>query len=252
MPPAVDAAPALRLAASVGPFFSVAMTTESVAWQAFSTLLDPYSGALRVGVGSTREALAARTGTDVEDRVAASLWLLGWSARLVSPWLGAAVLGGVVPIVGPDDLRWQAGPGQPVPLALRLPRGRSVDPVDRAGTARTLYAECIVALVEPLLEATARAYPISRKVLWGNVASAVAGATAQLARAGAPYAGSARAIGRRLLATDRLEGQGGFTGGQFARRTCCLMYRLPDSGLCTDCVLVRRPAELPPDHEGGS
>ena len=253
MPSDVDAGPALRRGGLVGPFFAIELSPEGVDWQSVSTLLDPYSGALRIAIGSTRAALAARVGADVEDRVAASLWLLGWSARLVSPWLGAALLGGVVPVVDPHQLLWRAGAGQPVPLAISSPRGRPVETLETAETAETaeaaetaetaqlLSAACVAALVEPLLEATAKAFPISRKVLWGNVASAVAGALAQLARA-TPAAGERiTRVGRQLLAIDQLQGQGGWTRGQFARRTCCLMYRLPDTGLCADCVLVRRP-----------
>lgn len=241
MPSDVDAGPALRRGGLVGPFFAIELSPEGVDWQSVSTLLDPYSGALRIAIGSTRAALAARVGADVEDRVAASLWLLGWSARLVSPWLGAALLGGVVPVVDPDQLLWRAGAGQPVPLATSSPRGRPVETLETAEAAELLSAACVAALVEPLLEATAKAFPISRKLLWGNVASAVAGAVAQLARA-TPAAGERiTRVGRQLLAIDQLQGQGGWTRGQFARRTCCLMYRLPDTGLCADCVLVRRP-----------
>jgi ferric iron reductase protein FhuF len=231
VPPPVDAAPALRRASGLGPFFAIDVIPESVAWQRFSAFLSSDQTVLLEQVAATRSALTERVGSSqVEERVAASLWFLGWSARLVSPWLGAAALAGVVPVVEPDALLWRPASGQPLPLAVHGATGQAIE---------TLYDACIGALVEPLLEATAQAYPISRQVLWGNVASAVAGAGGQLARGAPSYAAVGRALAEGLLTTGALRGQGGFSGGQFARRTCCLMYRLPGAGLCADCVLVR-------------
>ena len=194
-------------------------------------------------MADTRAGLAAYSGiaTDqVELRVAGSLWFQGWAARLVSPWMGAAVLGDVVPVATPDQLLWAAGRGQPVPLAVRRPRGQPLTSSDASDVAQSVYDACIDPLVAPLLEAVAKACSVSRQVLWGNVASSVAGAAAQLARAAPSYATVTRAVGERLLTTGVLAGQGDDSGGRFVRRTCCLMYRLPEAGLCGDCVLAHR------------
>src|SRR6185437_8622836 len=98
-------------------------------------------------------------------------------------------------------LLWRVGSGQPVPLAVSAARGQPVDAAHPVATAEAVYAACVGPLVAPLLEATAQSYPISRKVLWGNVASAVAGATAQLARSAPDAAVAVVAVGRQLLAT---------------------------------------------------
>ncbi len=51
------------------------------------------------------------------ERVAASIVFLGLASRLVSPSLGAGVLGGVVPYLDLDNLWWRSVAGGPVPVA---------------------------------------------------------------------------------------------------------------------------------------
>jgi ferric iron reductase protein FhuF len=46
------------------------------------------------------------------------------------------------------------------------------------------------------------------------------------------------------VAAGPLAGTGSFTGDRFTRRSCCLYYQAPRSGLCGDCVLVTsQPAD---------
>jgi ferric iron reductase protein FhuF len=192
---------------------------------------------LRHEVEAFRAQLAAQAAMPVSQvlsRVAASLWFLGWSARLVSPWLGAAALTGVVPVVGPDRVLWRPGGGQPVPLAVRDIEGTEV--VD----AGELYAVCVESLVEPLLDRTAASFRVSPQVLWGNVASAAVGATAYLSSRVPAAAVDARRVLDTVLTTRRLVRQGEWRGPTFVRHSCCLMYRLPVAGLCGDCVLAHQ------------
>lgn len=168
---------------------------------------------------------------DVEPRVHASLWFLGWSARLVSPWLGTAVVAGAVPLVPASSL-WFLPSAQPVRLAVV----GSIAWVE--ASLPTLYDACLGALVEPLLAATASAYSVSPQVMWGNVASSVVGAGTVLRQSADP--GRVDAWVGGLLATGELSGRGDFTGTRFVRNSCCLMYRIPGAGLCGDCVLRTR------------
>src|SRR5947209_8421095 len=70
---------------------------------------------------------------------------------------------------------------------------------------------------------------VSRKVLWGNVASALAGATPALLAAAGSSTGPVRAVVAGLLCIGPLAGAGSFRGpgGQFLRNSCCLYYRVP-------------------------
>jgi hypothetical protein len=72
----------------------------------------------------------------VTERVAASIVSLGLASRLVSPPLGAAVLGGVVPYLTLDNLWWRPVDGGPVPLAVGPVTGRVA-----AAVAVTVAAE---------------------------------------------------------------------------------------------------------------
>jgi hypothetical protein len=233
----VDAAEALRRTSSLGGFFAVDLEPEDLAWQPFSALLASGGSALRAEVAALRMRLAARAGVaadEVAPRVAASLWFLGWSARLVSPWFGASVIASAVPVLSADQLMWRPAPGQPVPLAVRDLAGADV-----AGT-EGLYAACVATLVGPLLTATAAAYPVSRRLLWGDVASAAAGAAAVVSSLSPARAGAARVALDGLLTSGELVGQGEWRGPAFVRRSCCLLYRVPGAGLCGDCVLAHR------------
>jgi ferric iron reductase protein FhuF len=85
------------------------------------------------------------------------------------------------------------------------------------------------------------AMAVSPRVLWGNVASAVSGATAMIAKArpdlAAPVSAAATAMLRYPALTGTYEGS---PGAGFRRRNCCLIYRLSPPGTasyCGDCVL---------------
>ena len=85
------------------------------------------------------------------------------------------------------------------------------------------------------------------RVLRGNAASALAGASAMLAGSRPPRAGTAERRTARILALEPLRGTGEFVGPdpavprlEFVRHSCCLLYRVPGAGTCGDCLLTVR------------
>src|ERR1700678_1709578 len=118
----VDAAQALAAAGGAGPYFAVEPWAEGAGWRRASLLVsDPT--VLAGWVTHARAVIAGRAGiaaADVAERVAASIVFLGLASRLVSPSLGAAVLGDVVPHLTLDNLWWRPVDGGPVPLAVRV------------------------------------------------------------------------------------------------------------------------------------
>jgi hypothetical protein len=238
-------------------------------WRPVSELAAP-SGALRDRIASVRAALAARGGLPVdaiEPRVAASAVHLGLAARLTAPALGAAVL--CCPLdLRPGGLWWQVGAGGPVPLSVPAPQASSGSqaPVSACevhgrGTGRRepgpvagnglspipgdwdrLLVDEVLA---PVTAAIGRLVPVSGRVLWGNVASAVNAAAAQVARRRPDLAAGAWQAAARLFASPGLRGERHPPGPAFRRSSCCLFYRLAPgdpSAVCGDCVLGDRHA----------
>ena len=84
---------------------------------------------------------------------------------------------------------------------------------------------------------------VAEGLLWGNAASALAGALGVLVRAQPWLREPATALAAALLARRLADtGELGVTGEGlgFRRRSCCLYYRLPGGGLCGDCALAWR------------
>jgi hypothetical protein len=221
--------------AGLGPFFAVDFHRVGglpvPPWRPVGELLS-LSEALRDRVAVTRAVLAARGDLAVaaiEPRVAASAVHLGIVARLTAPALGAAVLGRPLDL-RPDSLWWQDVSGGPVPLSIPAP-GRV--PVD---WERVLFD----ALLAPVTAAIARLVPVSSRVLWGNVASAVNSAAAQIARQRPDLADTGWQAAGRLFASPALRAERHPPGPGFRRASCCLFYRLAPgspSAVCGDCIL---------------
>jgi hypothetical protein len=183
--------------------------------------------------------LAARSGgpaADVDQRVAASVTQLGLVARVVAPALAAQALGQPLDL-RLDGLWWQDTLGGPLPLSVPQPAaGPPATPPAPAGAL-------IVEVIAPITAATAAAAPVSERVLWGNVASAVNGAAGQLARARPELAAAAWATAAAFFRHPRLGTEPGPPGPSFRRSSCCLIYRLvpgPAGAVCGDCVLGGR------------
>jgi ferric iron reductase protein FhuF len=154
------------------------------------------------------------------------------------------VLHSVVPALGPGVLHWRTAAGGPLPLWADAPTGVAADTAEEAAAAlHALYAEHLPALVA----AVRSVVPVADKVLWGNVASVVAGAKRMLV-VGRPAAATRAAdVAARLLDTGPLAGTGDRLAPadpdrrwSFRRRSCCLFYRVPGGGYCGDCILAAR------------
>jgi hypothetical protein len=219
---------ALGQAARTGPFFALDLDPAGDGW---ALAADLYAAGA--------DAFLARAGGapgGAEARVAASIAQLGYAARLWSPVVGAALLGGVVPDL--DGLRISL---RPASLGIGQPSGWHAD--DITGLAELSYRTVVVGHLEPL--ARALSGRVAAGLLWGNAASALAGALGVLASARPGLREPASALAAALLASGRLAGTGdlGVTGSGlgFRRRSCCLYYRLPGGGLCGDCCLPAAP-----------
>jgi len=250
----VDAAEALAAAASAGPYFALEPWAEGTGWRQASLLAaDP--AVLTDRVSYARAVIAGRAGiapAAVAERVAASIVFLGLASRLVSPSLGAAVLGGVVPYLTLDNLWWRPVDGGPVRLAVGgsgpvtgreiggAASGRQLD-----DAAALLSERCVQGMAEPVASAFQALFRLSPLVLRGNIASALAGAAGELARSFPDRAETAGQLTARILALGPLRGTGELVQPDVSqprrflvRRSCCLYYRVPGVGTCGDCVLT--------------
>jgi hypothetical protein len=240
--------------AAIGPYFAVSSHPPEAApaapWRPAGELAGP-SGALRDRVASVRATLAARGGRtvgEIEPRVAASAVHLGLVARLIAPALGAAVLRCRLDM-RPGGLWWQDVAGGPAPLSVPAPArgaspGQAGDP-DREPAPGAWDRLLIDETVVPVTAAVALVVPVSGRVLWGNVASAVNAAAAQVARQRPGLAASAWQAAGDLFGSPRLRGEPNSPGPAFRRSSCCLFYRLAPgnpSAVCGDCVLAGRRA----------
>ena len=218
---------ALRAAAAVGPYFTWEPWSPRGGWRPIGELAGPD------GVTELVEA-ARRSLGDVQPRVAASVTFLGAAARLVSPPIAALVMHGVVLSA---RLWWRRGDGP----------GWQIGYDDPAAAGGPL-SDVLAGLVTPVLAAVQFRYAVSPRVLWGNVASAVAGATGLLADLHPACAVRAGEVAAGVLSRPPLAGTGtlvqpdpGHARRFLVRRSCCLYYRVPGGGLCGDCILLPEP-----------
>ena len=227
--------------AALGPFFVVSThrpgSRPRPPWDSLRTLVEP-GGLLTRRIDATRSALASRAGRpaeEVELRVAASVTHLGLVARLIAPSLAAAATGRRLGI-GPGEIWWQDTLGGPVPLSVPAP-SRAVA-ADGPLEAQTLLDEVIA----PLTAQTRRLINVSSHVLWGNVASAINGAAAQVATRRPDLSRASWATATALFASPHLGRERQSPGPAFRRSNCCLIYRISAShpqGICGDCILDR-------------
>jgi FhuF 2Fe-2S C-terminal domain len=249
--PADLATAALAQASGVGPYFTIGPLTSAAPWRPMSLLVsDP--AVLTERVGHARGALARGAGISVkqvEARVAASVTFLGLTSQLVSPQLGAAVIAGVIPRLAVDDLWWLPAEAGPWPLAARPAGGTAVGRLTtgrQLDEAAAMLSEQIAAVTGPLAASFATVFRLSRQVLRGNVASALAGAAGVLAGAVPQQSDAVARLAGRILGLSPLRGTGELLrpdhrqpGVVFVRRSCCLYYRMPGGQICGDCVLTR-------------
>jgi ferric iron reductase protein FhuF len=178
----------------------------------------------------------------VPRRIAASLLSLSVSARVTALVLGAGTLHGVVPRLH-DRLQWRPWSGGPAPLWIERPEAVAEDPAGSADLA-LLAARELDATLRPLLDAIGAQASVSAQVVRGNVASSLGGALRMLLTQRPDSSSGALALAVGILGHPPWNGLGEIvdepshpTGVGFARRTCCLFYRVPGGGTCADCVL---------------
>jgi iron complex transport system ATP-binding protein len=168
-----------------------------------------------------------------EQRVAASTFFLGFAARLWSIGLGALAGHRLLPDLAPEHLLFREVSGQ-----IRLHIERPV--AWRGDDGEPMLADMVLDRhLAPLTAALRRLGPISEKVLRGNAASALLGAARVFDRGATSRPGWQ--LARRLCADERLSDAIVFNDADYRRTSCCLYYRVPDGGLCGDCVLMTQP-----------
>lgn len=236
---------ALDLAAEVGPFFVLDRWTADADWRPLRELVER-PDVLAERVLAAREMLAERSRVEVdeiEERATASIVFLGLAARLVSPAFACAVLADRVPDLRLDALWWKPMAGGPWPIARSTSDGST--PPASSGLATELDARILTPIVAPVLESFAHTYAISPQVMWGNVASSLGGALTMISSARPDRSEAATALFQELLSSGSLQGTGDLDPARrsFKRRSCCLFYRIPEAGICGDCVL-----DEPPSH----
>ncbi|GIF66640.1 hypothetical protein Ais01nite_46750 [Asanoa ishikariensis] len=252
MPPHRTAAagPALAAAAAVGPYFAWEAWSAGAGWHPYTDLLKPSVLAERVAVA--RSTLVSAFGLAEEDvpvRVVASVYFMGVAARLLSPPLGAAIAGGALPLATRANLWWRPVPSGPMPIAYGVLRAVPASSPEELAAA--LVAGPLAETVTPLLNLFEAEFRLSPKVLWGNVASALAGATGVLADTMPRHAARAGAVLDHALTLPPLAGTGSVVQPEpslprrfLVRDNCCLYYQIPGGGTCGDCVLTPEPERV--------
>ena len=236
--PRIDA----QALAAIGPFFEVIVhwADPGPPWRPMSELVSDAT-TLDRRIDQVRQALAHSSGDapeSVELRVAVSVAQLGLVARLVAPLLGIVVLGGGDPRPTPARTFWQPELGGPFPLSV----ADDVMLRPASGTTGGSLRPVIDGPLSAITVAAATRSALSPHVLWGNVASAVAGAGRLIAQTRPDLAARSTAIVAEALDHHRLRGEQRTTAHGFRRRSCCLIYRIsptPEKSLCGDCALAQ-------------
>ncbi|MFI6874521.1 (2Fe-2S)-binding protein [Streptomyces sp. NPDC050400] len=223
-PTSASVGDALRDVAGLGGFFDLPGTADAAGPRRAASFAD--------GFAERAREVNRRFGTS-EARVGVSIVHLGLAARLWSPLLACTVLHGIVPDL--RNLEWVDDTS-----AIRLqgsPEGRPAGELPDVAVA--VYEQVAAPLRE--LEGTFEV-KVAQRLLDGNAASALVGSAAVLLRARPEARSAVIRLTRDLLSVGRLVGTGSITGPDltFRRRSCCLLYRAPNGGMCGDCCLSGR------------
>jgi ferric iron reductase protein FhuF len=181
---------------------------------------------------------AVATALRCEERVAASVFFLGYGARLLSPALTSVVLHGRLPDLRLEHLAWRPSAHESIEVGIH-PVGGWAGSVPELLThgLRFIIAEHL----DPLGAALSGRARLARGILLGNTASAIVGALHSLRfRTGPGW----RDLAALALASAGLEQSGRlqYADPVFVRRSCCLLYRAPGQVTCGDCPLRRQAA----------
>jgi ferric iron reductase protein FhuF len=228
--------------ADLGPFFAIAIDPAGAGWSPIADSAADH-GIVAAAIATARSSLAAGAQVDttsIEPRVAASVWHLGLTARVVSPAVAAVATAGQCLDLG--RLRWRPG-GSAAMLGIAGDEVAATPVTSSAAAAACLEDGVVRTLVTPLTQSVAAVGSVSEQVLWGNVWSAVAGAASVIATSRPTVAARAAELVRAVVVASGAASRGAvLPSGQYRRDSCCLYYRLPRGGLCGDCVL-RAPDE---------
>jgi iron complex transport system ATP-binding protein len=174
-----------------------------------------------------------------EPRVAASIFFLGFAARLWSIGIGAVAGHRLLPALGTEELQFREFRGQ---IALHIAR-----PVAWRGDDLELQlADAVLdAHLTPLSTALHQMTNVSPELLRSNAASALLGAAREYDRhRAAASPGPGWRLARSLCADERLVNTICFGDDHYRRSSCCLYYRTPSGGLCGDCVFTQIPGTV--------
>jgi hypothetical protein len=195
----------------MNPYFVVERPDSLEGWSPLSDLTSP--PVLFERAERTRSSLGSGP-----LRAAASVDFLGVAARVLSPVLASLVASAATPLLALDTVWWRAAVPGPMRLASTSVASPSLSP--------SLHAAVVEPVLMPLVDAYAETFALSRKVLWGSVASALNGAAITL-----------RADVTAVLSAPPLAGTARTLAPHFVRNSCCLLYQFPGAGTCGDCVL---------------
>jgi iron complex transport system ATP-binding protein len=184
------------------------------------------------------ERVQARLGA-AEPRVAASIFFLGFAARLWSIDIGAVAGHRLLPALDANELLFREFGGQ---IALHIVR-----PVAwRGDDLEPRLADAVLdAHLTPLSTALQQVTNVSPELLRGNAASALLGAAREYDRhRAAASPGPGWQLARSLCTDERLVNTICFSDDDYRRSSCCLYYRTPRGGLCGDCVFTQIPSTV--------
>jgi ferric iron reductase protein FhuF len=207
--------------------------------------LDPLGGRSAGALGDDApgliDAVRSRFGR-IDRRIAASLVVLGYAARLVGPSVAILVGEQILVDLRRPAVRYAFVPEQGFRLTVTAFGGWRATPT---ALRQRWHQDVLIDHLGTLVASVRAVVPLAAALLWGNVASGLAGVLCTLGRHGFVPVDRCLADGRSLLELGPLRGAGHLRlrDGElrFVRRTCCLYYRIDGGGMCGDCALLATP-----------
>jgi len=206
-------------------------------------------------LGKVIEGTGRAIGTD-DQVVAASLFVQGYSYRLLALALASLTVTGVVPESSPGSLAVRLGRGRASKISYLNPKvfrltnggspGQALSDGHTADKALSLLlTQVIEGHLRPLIAATRMYIQIGQRLLWGNVAASASTAFRTMEGCLGPWV---EPLGLRFfeLAPPDLQGLGSFLlierpgrrGWFWERTNCCLFYQIEGKAKCADCSLT--------------